>query len=322
MVRSNTVVGPGPSDAAVVRIKGTNRGLAVKTDCNGRYVFLDPRRGAQIAVAEAARNVVCAGGRPVAITNCLNFGNPYKPEVYWTFKEAVRGMGDACRAFDTPVTGGNVSFYNENPEGAVFPTPTIGMLGIVEDVQRDATTIPFRRVGDEIYLLSPAAWQHRDDINGSEYLARIHGLVKGGAPHIDLEEEVAVQTAMLQLIRAGIVQCAHDVSDGGLAVALAECILHGDLGATVEIEAPGYRRDAVLFGEAQSRIVFSVRTEDAVQMREILDDVQGVSVALTRLGTVTDGPLVIRLDGEAVVDLTSEALRTPYETAIPSYMDR
>jgi len=143
MVRTNTVTGPGPSDAAVVRVKGTDKGLALKTDCNGRYVYLNPRKGGQIAVAEAARNVVCAGGRPIAITNCLNFGNPYKPEVYWVFKEAVAGMGDACRAFDTPVTGGNVSFYNESPEGAVFPTPTIGMLGLVDDVEAHTTTFDF-----------------------------------------------------------------------------------------------------------------------------------------------------------------------------------
>ncbi|MDX1438622.1 MAG: phosphoribosylformylglycinamidine synthase subunit PurL, partial [Rubricoccaceae bacterium] len=175
MVRTNTIAGPGPTDAAVIRVKGTRKGLAVKTDCNGRYVYLEPRKGGQIAVAEAARNVVCSGGRPVAITNCLNFGNPYKPEVYWVFKEAVGGMGDACRALNTPVTGGNVSFYNENPEGAVFPTPTIGMLGVVEDVESHTTTAAFKDEGDAIYLLSPRGWQAKGGVEGSEYLSVVWG---------------------------------------------------------------------------------------------------------------------------------------------------
>ena len=320
MVRTNTLAGPGSSDAAVVRIKGTNRGLAVKTDCNGRYVYLDPRQGGRIAVAEAARNVVCAGGKPVAITNCLNFGNPYKPEVYWAFTEAVGGMGDACRTFDTPVTGGNVSFYNENPEGAVYPTPTIGMLGIVEDVDTGVVTVPFREAGDVVYLLSPADWAHREDINGSEYLARRHGLVRGGAPYMLLEEEAAVQEAMLRLVKAGLVRSAHDVSDGGLAVALAECVLHTEApGAEIDLAAPGMRRDAVLFGEAQSRIVFSASAERTV---EIEHAVGAAPVRLTRLGVVRPGNLTILLDGEPVIDLPAEELCRPYEHAIPDYMNQ
>ncbi|MGA7305903.1 MAG: phosphoribosylformylglycinamidine synthase subunit PurL, partial [Rhodothermales bacterium] len=211
-VRTNTIVGPGKSDAAVVRIKDTKRGLAVKTDCNGRHVYLNPRKGAQGAVAEAARNVVCSGGLPVAVTNCLNFGNPYKPEVYWVFTEAVAGMGEACRAFGTPVTGGNVSFYNEHPEGAVFPTPTIGMLGLVDDVERDTTTSSFKEPGDVIFLLSPAEWRYASGTGGSEYLASMHGLTAGDAPRLDLEEEKSVQSKMLALIRSGQVKSAHDVS--------------------------------------------------------------------------------------------------------------
>ncbi|MEZ4701881.1 MAG: phosphoribosylformylglycinamidine synthase subunit PurL, partial [Rhodothermales bacterium] len=270
-VRTNTVVGPGPSDAAVVRIKGTDRGLAVKTDCNGRFVYLNPRRGGQIAVSEAARNVVCAGGEPLAITNCLNFGNPYKPEVYWVFKEALAGMGDACRAFDTPVTGGNVSFYNENPESAVFPTPTIGMVGLVEDVDRDTTTVPFKAAGDVVYLLTPRRWRHRNDIGGSEYLSWVHRRTEGDAPHLDLDEEKAVQKAMLAMIRAGLVESAHDVSDGGLAVCLAESTLHAaGLGADIDLQTEdGIRIDALLFGEAQSRIVLTAHAADEEKLGQI-----------------------------------------------------
>lgn len=318
MVRTNTIVGPGPSDAAVVRIKGTNKGLAVKTDCNGRYVYLDPRKGGQIAVAEAARNVVCAGGEPVAITNCLNFGNPYKPGVYWVFQEAVGGMGDACRAFNTPVTGGNVSFYNENPEGAVFPTPTVGMLGIVNDVRTEATTVQFKNEGDHIYLLTPKSWHHQNDVDGSEYLARIHGLTKGGAPHLDLDEEKAVHAKMLEIIRSGVVKSAHDVADGGLAVTLAESVLYSDgLGADVELDAPDLRLDAVLFGEAQSRIVFSAAPDEGAAFQHPTD-----TVSITRIGSVTKGSLRIRVNGEQLVDADGPSLRKVYETAIPSYMDR
>ncbi len=320
MVRTNTLAGPGSSDAAVVRIKGTNKGLAVKTDCNGRYAYLDPRQGGRIAVAEAARNVVCAGGKPVAVTNCLNFGNPYKPEVYWTFTEAVGGMGDACRALGTPVTGGNVSFYNENPDGAVFPTPVIGMLGIVENVETDIATAPFREAGDAVYLLSPAAWAHREDLCGSEYLAGLRGVTRGGAPYMLLAEEAAVQEAMLHLIRAGLARSAHDVSDGGLAVALAECVLHAEaLGAEIDLAAPGMRRDAVLFGEAQSRIVFSASPERGGEIERAL---KGRPTRLTRLGAVRPGNLTIRMEGEPVIDLSADALRHPYESAIPDYMDR
>jgi len=318
MVRTNTVVGPGPSDAAVVRIKGTNRGLAVKTDCNGRYVYLNPRRGAQIAVAEAARNVVCAGGEPLAITNCLNFGNPYKPEVYWTFARSIEGMGDACRALGTPVTGGNVSFYNEHPEGAVYPTPTIGMLGLVEDVEQHATTAAFQDAGDAIFLLTPAAWAHRNDIGGSEYVAHVHNQVTGNAPHLDLDEEVAVQRAMLQLIREGLVASAHDVSEGGLAVCLAESAIFAEtLGADVNLEVGDVRLDGVLFGEAQSRIVFSVPASEANAVSAWMD---GQPVQALPIGTVTDGPLRISVNDRPVVEAAPSEVAKRYEEAIPSRM--
>ena len=319
MVRTNTVVGPGPSDAAVLRIKGTRKGLAVKTDCNGRYVYLNPRKGGQIAVAEAARNVVCAGGRPVAVTNCLNFGNPYKPEVYWVFKEAVGGMGDACRALDTPVTGGNVSFYNENPDGAVFPTPTIGMLGLLEDLDLH-TTADFKEAGDVVFLLTPEAWTHRDDLGGSEYLACVHGATAGDAPHFDLAEEQAVQEALRALIRARLVRSAHDVSDGGLAVCLAESVIFSDgLGMSARLEGKDFRRDAVLFGEAQSRIVFTTRPDDVGAVRETL---AGFAVSAHRIGVVTaDGRLTLALDGATVLDLPREALAGPYDETIPALMN-
>jgi len=316
-VRTNTVLGPGPSDAAVIRIKGTNRGLAVKTDCNGRYVYLNPRKGGQIAVCEAARNVVCAGGKPLAITNCLNFGNPYKPEVYWVFREAVGGMGDACRRLETPVTGGNVSFYNESPDAAVFPTPTIGMLGLVEDLERDTTAVPFRAEGDVIFLLTPETWLHRDDLGGSEYLAALHDRVAGDAPHLDLEEEVAVQEAMLALIRSRLVRSAHDVSDGGLAVCLAEKALHAGKGASIDLGSPEVRLDALLFGESQSRIVFTSAYDDGEM---VVDTLVGRGVQAVPIGRVEGDSLQIRLAGKTVVDVGVNLLHSTYESAIPRAM--
>ncbi len=322
MVRTNTVVGPGPSDAALVRLKDSNKALAVKTDCNGRYVWLNPRRGGRIAVAEAARNVVCAGGRPVAVTNCLNFGNPYKPEIYWTFREAVGGIGDACRALGTPVTGGNVSFYNENPDGAVFPTPTIGMLGLVDDLAAHGTAAAFQKEGDSVFLLTPAAWCHRgdlEDLGGTEYLTALCGQPVGDAPYMDLEEERAVQQAALALIRAGLVKSAHDVSDGGLAVCLAECAVFSDgLGAAIRLDAdPGTRLDAVLFGEAQSRIVFTAAPEAAPSLQV---SVRNLAVCVCEIGRVRKGPLTLRMGDKVVLSVSHEALSIPYFTALESRM--
>ncbi|HAY37218.1 MAG TPA: phosphoribosylformylglycinamidine synthase subunit PurL [Bacteroidetes bacterium] len=318
MVRTNTVVGPGSSDAAVVRLKDSEKGLAVKTDCNSKYVYLNPRKGAQIAVAEAARNVVCAGGKPVAITNCLNFGNPYKPEQYWVFKEAVSGMGEACRAFNTPVTGGNVSFYNENPEGAVYPTPTIGMLGVVEDVKQHATTFEFKQEGDLVLELSPEA-QPQLGIEASEYLTRIHGVTAGDAPSFTMEGEIAVQEACLSLIRLGLVQSAHDVSDGGMAVSLAEmCLASDGLGADINLDASNDQRlDSALFSEAQSRIILAVRPEKSEKIRQSLD---GFSVQLKKLGVVVGDGLTIAVAGEPVISASSAGMHKVYENAIPDLM--
>jgi len=257
MVRINTVVEPG-SDAAVVRIKGANKALAMTTDCNGKYCYLDPYEGTKGAVAEAARNIVCSGGKPLAITNCLNFGNPYKKEVYWTFSECIRGMGDACRFFKTPVTGGNVSFYNETVKSAVYPTPTIGMIGLLEDINL-ATTQYFKNAGDAIFLLGKSC----DTIGGSEYLEVEHHMIAGHAPKVDFEFEQKIQDICYEAIREGIIKSAHDCSEGGLAVALAESCFNPDelLGAHINMEFT-HRADFELFGEAHSRIVVSVEEND------------------------------------------------------------
>jgi len=318
MVRTNTILGPGNSDAAIVRIKGTDKALAVKTDCNGRYVYLNPRKGGQIAVAESARNVVCSGGQPVAITNCLNFGNPYKPEMYWVFKEAVGGMGDACRAFQTPVTGGNVSFYNESPGRAVYPTPTIGMLGLVDDVHNHSTSSEYKTVGDQIFLLAPKGKSFASNIDGSEYLASKHGLVAGDAPEFELEEEIAVQKAALKMIREGLVASAHDLSDGGLSVCLAEKAIHSGLGAKVDLTSePGQRLDALLFGEAQSRIVITAKEADADKLYSLA---RANEIDLHFIGTVQEGGFDLTIDGDSVFSLGIEELRKPYFSRIPDAM--
>jgi phosphoribosylformylglycinamidine synthase subunit PurL len=241
-----------PSDAAVVLIKGSRKALVMTTDCNSRYVFADPYKGAMIAVAEAARNIVCSGGRPLGVTNCLNFGNPYDPEVYWQFVQAIKGMGDACRKFDTPVTGGNVSFYNQNPEGAVYPTPTIGMVGLLEDV-KEKMTLDLKAEGDIIYLLG----EIREDIGSSEYLHKIVGVEYSPAPYFDIEQELRLQQKVSELIRRKVIVSAHDVSEGGLFVTLAESAFPRELGFAVE-GSDRIHQDAFWFGEAQSRVVVSV----------------------------------------------------------------
>ena len=300
-VQTNTVIAPG-ADAAVVRIKGSQKALAISTDCNGRYVYLNPRRGAMIAVAESARNVVCAGGRPVGITNCLNFGNPYKPEIYWQFSEAVAGIGEACRTLGTPVTGGNVSFYNENPKGAVFPTPTIGMLGVLDHVDH-ATTAWFNNAGDAIVVLG----EDGEEIGGSEYLSTIHGKTAGDCPALDLQREMAVQQACLAAIQAGIAHSAHDIADGGLAVALAEsCIMNREQPIGAQVELTGYQRaDFALFGESQSRIMLSLDKRDMQQLIEICEQ---NDVAIKMIGTVGGDRLRI---GE-LIDVGLADLLDPY----------
>jgi phosphoribosylformylglycinamidine synthase len=242
-----------PSDAAVVLVKETGKALAVTTDCNSRYVFADPFKGAMIAVSEAARNIVCSGGTPLGVTNCLNFGNPYDPQVYYQFVHALKGMGEACKKFDTPVTGGNVSFYNQNPDGAVYPTPTIGMVGLLDSVD-DKMTLGFKNEGDLIYLIG----QSTDDINSSEYLHKILNIEYSSAPHFELEEEFQLQQKVLSLIQSKLIQSAHDISEGGLFITLLESGFVNNLGFQVDQSNASTRADAFWFGESQSRVVVSV----------------------------------------------------------------
>jgi len=292
MLFCNTVVEPG-SDAAVLRLQGTKKGLALSADGNGRYAYLDPYEGGKLAVAEAARNVVCAGGRPLAITNCLNFGNPERPEIMWQFAEAVRGIADACRAFETPVTGGNVSLYNETLGTPIFPTPVIGMVGLLDDI-RHATTQWFKAAGDEVLLLG----ETRDELGGSEYLKVVHGQETGRPPRLDLDRERAVQAVRLLAIRAGLVRSAHDCADGGLAVALAECAMTGpDAALGGRFEIPGdLRTDSLLFGESASRIFLSVRPADAEPVEAIA---RRHGVACARLGEVGGETIEFRGKGFA-----------------------
>ncbi len=311
MVRTNTVNGPGSSDSGVVRIKGTNKALAVKTDCNGRYVYLNPRRGGQIAVAEAARNVVCSGAKPMAITNCLNFGNPYKPEVYWTFKEALAGMGDACRTFNTPVTGGNVSFYNENPKMAVFPTPVIGMLGLIEDIENHRMTPEFKNESDLIYYIGA----DRKGLGASEYLHSIHDLTTGDAPALDLEFEGRLQSALLDAIHSKKVNAVHDVSDGGLAVTLAEMAIFSGKGATVSTDKLGSNMHEVLYSEAQSGVVVSCTLENQESLE---DHFEQQEIPFYQLGKVDSQKSDFVISD--VLTLTTDEMFSVYDGAIESAM--
>ncbi len=244
-----------PSDATVVRIHGSQKGLAMTTDCNSRYVFADPYKGAMIAVSEASRNIVCSGGLPVAITNCLNFGNPYNPEVYYQFVQAIKGMGEACLKFDTPVTGGNVSFYNQSEDGPVYPTPTIGMVGVLDNLSQKMP-LSFRHPGDSIYVIG----KNRNDINCSEYLHHLCGVTYSPAPHFELEEEYEVQQTVARVVGEKLVKSAHDISEGGLFACLLECAMTYGYGFSIHTEK-GLRKDAMLFGEGQSRVVVSVNPD-------------------------------------------------------------
>jgi phosphoribosylformylglycinamidine synthase len=315
-VRTSTVVRPGDGDAAVVRIRGTDRAIALKTDCNGRYVSLDPRVGAQLAVAEAARNVACTGARPMAITNCLNFGNPKRPEVYFQFTQAVRGMGEACVALGTPVTGGNVSFYNENPRGAVHPTPVIGMVGLI-DSQKHITRSGFTTEGDDIVLLG----EPTNELGGSEYLARIHDVVAGAPPHCDLAREKATIDALLDAIRAGVVRSAHDCSDGGLGVALAECCIadeNGTIGAEIELTKwSSLSTRALLFGEGQARIIASTSESPTVLELALKHGVPARVIGQVRPRA---SGLTIRI-GERVIRAPLDLLARAYHDAIPDIMN-
>ncbi|MBU3959131.1 MAG: phosphoribosylformylglycinamidine synthase subunit PurL, partial [Candidatus Omnitrophica bacterium] len=266
MVQANTIVLPG-SDACVLRLKGINKAIAATTDCNSRYCFLNPYRGAQIAVAEAARNLICSGAEPAAVTDCLNFGNPEKPDRFWQFKSCVEGIADACKFFNIPVVSGNVSFYNESPKGAIYPTPTIGMIGVIDDIKIVCTQY-FKKENEIIILLGLS----KEELGGSEYLKVVHGLIKGDAPELDLHLEEAVQRTALEAIKKGLVSSAHDCSEGGLAVALAECCISNKenmIGAVIDDLSFDIRKDTILFGESQSRIVLSCNKKRVSKIRNI-----------------------------------------------------
>jgi phosphoribosylformylglycinamidine synthase subunit PurL len=279
MVGAGNTSTNGVSDAAVVIAKPTNKALALTTDCNSRYVFADPYKGAMIAVAEAARNIVCSGGEPLGVTNCLNFGNPYDPEVYWQFSNAIKGMGEACVKFETPVTGGNVSFYNQSPDGPVYPTPTIGMVGLLDSVAHKMT-MNFKNEGDAIYLIG----ESKNDINSSEYLHKIVGEEYSPCPHFDLEEEYNLQQAVSSLIKEKLIASAHDVSEGGLFVTLLESAFTNNLGFSASQNDMNIRNDAYWFGEAQSRVLVSVVAAKETKMSEIL---QAKNIPFSKIGKVS-----------------------------------
>jgi phosphoribosylformylglycinamidine synthase subunit PurL len=290
-VRTGTIVKPG-SDAAVFFVRYANKILAATTDCNSLYCALDPREGAKIAVAEAARNLTCSGARPLAVTDNLNFGNPYKPDNFWQLREAVEGVAEACRAFGTPVTGGNVSLYNESPAGVVDPTPTIGMVGLI-DKEEHVTTQWFKKEGDAIVLVGEIGNQ----LGGSQFLKVCHGKKIGPPPHVDLEHEIKIQNSVRDLIREEVVKSAHDCSEGGLAVALAECCFNPEklLGAEIDLTAGDTPATTVLFNESQSRIVISVGQENLQKTISFLRERQ---IPFQELGKVSGNQLRIRVDNK------------------------
>ena len=296
-----------PSDATLVAIKGTKKGLAVTTDCNSRYVYADPYKGAMIAVSEAARNIVCSGAKPLGVTNCLNFGNPYDPEVYYQFVHAVKGMGEACRKFNTPVTGGNVSFYNQNPDGPVYPTPTIGMVGLLEDIN-NKMTMDFKEEGDIIYLLGVI----NNDINCSEYLHKPCGVKYSPAPYFDLEEEYKLHKKVEELIGNKLVRSVHDISEGGLFVSLCENSFHNELGFSIMTKS-GLRKDAYLFGEGQGRVVVSISIEKQEAFEKAVSE-----FPFEKLGVVSSGEIVVDGDFWGSVDWWKEK----YDTAIENHLSK
>ncbi len=298
-----------PSDAAIVNIKGTNKALAMTVDCNSRYVNADPEIGCAIAVSEAARNIVCSGGEPSAVTNCLNFGNPYNPEVYWQFVGSIKGMSAACLKFKTPVTGGNVSFYNQSSyEGPVFPTPTIGMIGILED-KKLQTTLNFKNEGDLIYLLGKQV----NCISSSEYIFSYHKIKNTPAPYFNLDEEFILQQGIKSVIKKGLIASAHDISDGGLFMALLESSLHNNLGVDVKTNT-GLRKDAYLFGEAQSRAIISIKPANKVAFEA---ELTACGLVFETIGTVKGNAVVIDSTNMGTVSEYANA----YNTSIESRMN-
>jgi phosphoribosylformylglycinamidine synthase II len=311
MVQVNTAFLPG-ADAALLRIKGFRKALAVSLDCNSLYARLDPKTGAKIAVAEACRNLACVGARPVGVTNCLNFGNPEKPEVIWQFEQAVDGMAEACRTFGIPVTGGNVSFYNDTEGLSIHPTPVLGIVGILADI-RKAVSPGFKAAGDVVVLIG----ENREELGGSEYLRVVHNLEAGAPPSIDLEREKRNQEFCLDAIEAGLVRSAHDLSEGGLAVALAECAFHGrrKLGCSVAFE-DAIRPDTLLFGEAQSRILLTCRGKDLDRLRELARQKGVRAMAVGRTGGTE---IAVEHRGRELVRLPVEKAYRAWKDALPNF---
>ncbi len=307
MVGTGNTSTNAPSDAQVVKVKGTNKGLAVTVDCNSRYVFADPFKGCMMAVSEAARNIVVSGGSPLGVTNCLNFGNPYDPEVYYQFVYAIKGMGEACKKFGTPVTGGNVSFYNQSPDGPVYPTPTIGMVGLLENIE-NKMTLDFKKAGDSIYVLG----EIRNDINSSEYLHKLHKVEFSPAPYFDLDTEYNLQQIVSKLITEKAIASAHDISEGGLFITLAESGFSRDLGFNINLDK-SIRSDAFLFGESQSRVVVSVAAGQETAFETL---VKASGVPLTKVGSVTEGD--VNIDGTSWGNIVG--WKEKYDTAIETYL--
>jgi phosphoribosylformylglycinamidine (FGAM) synthase-like enzyme len=333
MVQTNTTFGPGAGDAAVLRLKESKRALALATDGNGRWGFLAPRLGAMHAVAEAARNVACSGARPIAATNCLNFGNPEKPEVMWQFSEAIDGIAEACRVLETPITGGNVSFYNETLGKAIYPTPVLGVLGLIENAEC-ALGAGFQNEGDSILVLdgiSDGAAENGDPACGtaatktefasSEYAKTIHGVVAGMPPAIDLAAEKRLIDCLVALASERTVLSAHDVSDGGLAVSLAEaCFRRNGLGAEIAIDAAGAEEfaEAALFGERGARAVVSVAPASLARVNEIAAQYK---VRAQRIGTVTRGEFRIQYRGAAVIQGSIESFQRVWSESLPKAIE-
>jgi phosphoribosylformylglycinamidine synthase subunit PurL len=316
-VGTNTIAQPGLS-AAVVRVKGTKRGIALSVDGNSRFCYLDPYRGAMLAVAESARNIACAGGEPIGATNNLNFGNPERPEIMWQFAEAVRGIGDACRALDIPITGGNVSLYNETEGEAIFPTPVLGVLGVLEDAARTATR-PFKQSGARVVLVG----DNRGELGGSEYLAQVHGVIAGAPPVVDLDRERALQQFVIGAIRDGLVDSAHDCAEGGLAITLAECCFDsGGIGVTADLAAvtdvpDAFRIDATLFGESASRVVLSTDDE---RLDALLEGAAKAGVPAQAIGRTGGDRIRLSVDGRTDIDVAVADAEMTWTTAIENKM--
>lgn len=314
MVRGDTVILPG-SDAAMLRIKGTKKGVAMSVDCNSRYVYLDPYIGGAIAVAEAARNVACSGAEPLAVTNCLNFGNPEKPEIFYQLNNAIQGMAAACNALNTPVTGGNVSLYNETKGQAIYPTPTVGMIGLIEDIEKRVTQ-GFKSEGDTIYLLGTT----HDELGGSEYLKLIHGLEQGMPPQLNLQSEGDLQKLLVSAAKQSLLRSAHDCAEGGLAITLAESAISGNKGAVIELVNQGaLRLDSLLFGESQSRVVVSIAPKDNAEFEQLCGE---YDVPFQAVGKVHRRAVVVTVDGQEVIAKTVEEIRKAWREAIPCLMSQ